>query len=137
MSARNRRNPVHACTPRETNPSRCPVAFQSSEHLRRSEPDSPTELEGRDLAGNAPLVELTAADLEEGGEFGLGEELEFVARRGHGSCSFDYFAIGQGVGDSGSGGVIPERNLSHSILAQPQKPLILAGSVADRERMEV
>jgi hypothetical protein len=65
-------------------PSGDPVPLQSSEDFRRSEPDSPTELEGRDLAGNAPLVELTAADLEEGGEFGLGEEYQFVGRRDRG-----------------------------------------------------
>jgi len=62
--------------------SRRPVSFQSSEHFRRPEPDGPAQLEGRDDAGNPPLVELTAADLEEGGEFGFGEEFKFVARRG-------------------------------------------------------
>jgi hypothetical protein len=63
-------------------PSGRPVPLQSSGHVRRSEPDSPTELEGRDNSGNAPLVELAAADLEEGGEFCFGEEFQFVARLG-------------------------------------------------------
>ena len=34
---------------------------------------------------DGPFGELAAADLEEGGEFGCGEEFEFVARRGRGS----------------------------------------------------
>ncbi len=58
------------------------MPFQSSEHFRRPEPDSPAQLEGRDDGGNPPLVELAAADLEEGGEFGFGEQFQFVARRG-------------------------------------------------------
>ena len=58
------------------------MPLQSSEHLGRPEPDGPAQLEGRDDAGNPPLVELAAADLEEGGEFGFGEEFQFVARRG-------------------------------------------------------
>jgi hypothetical protein len=58
------------------------MALQSGEHFRRPEPDGPAQLERRDHAGNPPLVELAAADLEEGGQFGLGEEFKFVARRG-------------------------------------------------------
>lgn len=73
---------MHACATLETIPSGNPVPFQSSEHLRRPEPDGPTQLEGRDDPGNPPLVELAAADLEEGGEFGFREEFQFVARRG-------------------------------------------------------
>jgi len=65
-----------------TRESGCPVPFQSGEDFGRPEPDCPTEFEGWDQAGNAPLVELAAADFEEGGEFGLGEEFEFVARLG-------------------------------------------------------
>jgi hypothetical protein len=45
-------------------------------------PDSPAGLEGRDHAGNPPFAALTAADLEEGREFGFREEFQFVARRG-------------------------------------------------------
>jgi hypothetical protein len=58
------------------------MALQSGEHFRRPEPDGPAQLEGWDHSGNPPLVELAATDLEEGGQFGLGEEFKFVARRG-------------------------------------------------------
>lgn len=70
---------MYAC---DIGPSRHPVAFQSGEHLRGPEPDGPARFEGRNHPGDPPLVELPAADLEEGGHFGLGEEFEFVARRG-------------------------------------------------------
>ncbi len=58
------------------------MALERSGHLRGPEPDGPAELERRDHPGNPPLVELAAADLEEGGELGLGQEFKFVARRG-------------------------------------------------------
>lgn len=58
------------------------MPFQSGEDFGRPEPYGTAQLEEWDQAGNAPFVELAAADFEEGGEFGLGEEFEFVARRG-------------------------------------------------------
>jgi hypothetical protein len=51
-----------------------PAPFQGCKHFGRPEPDCPAEFEGWDHAGNAPLVELAAADFEKGGERGLGEE---------------------------------------------------------------
>ncbi len=75
-------SPVPVCGQRGIRPSRCPVALQCGEHFRRPEPDGPAQLEGWDHPGNPPFVELAAADLEEGGQFGLGEKLKFVARRG-------------------------------------------------------
>jgi len=59
-------------------------------------PDGPAQLEGRDDAGNPPLVELAAADREGDGEFSFREEFQFVARRGDDSCSFSFSAIGPG-----------------------------------------
>ena len=73
---------MRACDPPGSSPSRRPVPFQSGEDFGRPEPDCPAEFEGWDQAGNAPFVELAAADFEEGGEFGLGEEFKFVARLG-------------------------------------------------------
>ena len=74
--------PEHMCELRGIGTSRRPVALQCGEHFRRPEPDGPAQFEGWDHPGNPPLAELAAADLEEGGHFGLGEELKFVARRG-------------------------------------------------------
>jgi hypothetical protein len=82
MSAGIRRNPVHVCDRRGMGTSRRPVALQCGEHFRRPEADGPAQLEGWDHPGNPPFVELPTADLEEGGQFGLGEKFKFVARRG-------------------------------------------------------
>ncbi len=54
--------------------------FKGFKYFGRSEPYGTAEFEGWDQAGNAPFVELAAADFEKGGEFGLGKEFEFEAQ---------------------------------------------------------
>lgn len=59
-----------------------PHPLQRPRHIGHLEADGFAEFEVGDDSGDAPVVELAAADFEVGAEFGLGEEFQFVARRG-------------------------------------------------------